>query len=114
MTDLPPGKYSWILVGPYWPSGTTVTVTANAAQNRSVMQIFFDDYLNVLRATRTGPLANMRGVTADTTHSVFKNGETHSAEIVNKNGVKQKAFSDAADAMNGLTIGPHPDSRRRQ
>ncbi len=102
MTDLPPGNYSWILVGQYWPSGTTVTVTANAAQNRSAIQILFDDYVNVLRATRTGPLTTMRGVTADTTHSAFKDGETHSGEVVDRNGVKQKAFSDATNAMSGL------------
>ncbi len=102
MTDYPPGQFTILMIGPYWPSGMSVTSTVNAARNRGTVQSFFDDYTSQLVTTRTGPLAPMEGVTADSIRDLFKNGESQASAVAAKNGVKQKAFSDAADALNGL------------
>ena len=102
MTDYPPGQFTILMIGPYWPSGMSVISTVNAARNRGTVQSFFDDYTSQLVTTRTGPLAPMEGVTADSIRDLFKNGESQASAVADKNGVKQKAFSDAADALNGL------------
>ncbi len=44
----------------------------------------------------------MEGVTADAVRSLFEQGEKHATAISDKNGAKQKAFSDTADALNSL------------
>ena len=44
----------------------------------------------------------MDGVTAESIRDLFKNGEAQATSVSDKNDVKQKAFSDAADALNGL------------
>ena len=74
----------------------SVTSTVNAARNRGTVQSFFDDYTSQLVTTRTGPLAPMEGVTADSIRDLFKNGESQASAVAAKNRVKQKAFSDAA------------------
>ena len=102
MTDLPPGKFTALMIGPYWPSGISVISTVNAARNRGTVQSFFDDYSRQLLTTRTGPLAPMEGVTAESIRDLFKNGEAQATSVSDKNSVKQKAFSDASDALNGL------------
>lgn len=102
MTDLPYGKYSAILVGPFWPSSASVTASTNAARNRNSIQTVFDDYSNLLRSARSGALANMRGVTADNAHSAFKDGETSAGTVADKNRIKGQAFRNATNDLHGL------------
>ncbi len=102
MTDLPPGQWSPLLVGLYWPGADSVMSAINAARNRSSVQSFFDDFARQLLGIRTGPLAPMEGVTADTVRDLFEQGEKHATAVSDKNGTKQKAFRDAADALNSL------------
>ena len=102
MTDYPPGNFTILIIGPYWPSGASVISTVNAARNRGTVKSIFDDYGRQLLTTRTGPLAPMEGVTAQSLQDLFKIGEAHATSVSDKNGVKQRSFSDAADALNGL------------
>ena len=102
MSDLPPGQWSPLLVGLYWPGADSVMSAINAARNRSSVQSFFDDFARQLFGVRTGPLAPMEGVTADAVRGLFEQGEKHATAISDKNGAKQKAFSDTADALNSL------------
>ena len=44
----------------------------------------------------------MEGVTADAVRELFEQGEKHATAVSDKNGAKQKAFSDTADALNSL------------
>ncbi|MFN8101662.1 MAG: DUF5631 domain-containing protein [Mycobacterium sp.] len=66
------------------------------------MQSFFEDFARQLLGVRTGPLAPMEGVTADAVRDLFEKGEKQATAVSDKNGTKQKAFSDTADALNGL------------
>lgn len=102
MSDLPPGQWSPLLVGLCWPGADSVMSAINAARNRSSVQSFFEDFARQLFGIRTGPLAPMEGVTADAVRDLFEKGEKHATAVSDKNGTKQKAFSDAADALNGL------------
>jgi hypothetical protein len=90
------------MIGPYWPSSISVISMLNAAQNRGRIQSFFDDYRIKLFTTRTGPLRPMQGRTATSLSDLFEIGETHASSVSDKNGVKQKAFIDAAQALNDL------------
>ena len=80
----------------------SVISTVNAARNRGTVKSFFDDYASQLASARTGPLAPMEGVTADSIADLFKIGESQATSVSDKNGVKQKAFTDAAQALNDL------------
>jgi len=102
MSDLPPGQWSPLLVGLYWPSADSVMSAINAARNRGMVQLFFDDFASQLLGIRTGSLAPMEGVTADAVRELFEQGEKHATAVSDKNGAKQKAFSDTADALNSL------------
>ena len=102
MSDLPPGQWSPLLVGLYWPGAESVLLAINAAGNRSSVQSFFDDFARQLLGIRTGPLAPMEGITADAVRDLFEKGENQATAVSEKNSTKQKAFSDTADALNGL------------
>ncbi len=102
MSDLPPGQWSLLLVGLYWPGADSVMSAINAARNRGSMQSLFDDFFRQLFSIRTGPLAPMEGVTADAVRDLFEQGEKHATAVSEKNGTKQRAYSDTADALNSL------------
>jgi len=102
MSDLPPGQWSPLLVGLYWPGADSVMAAINAARNRGSLQSSFEDFYRQLSGVRTGPLAPMEGVTADAVRDLFEKGEKQATAVSDKNGTKQKAFSDTADALNSL------------
>jgi len=102
MSDLPPGQWSPLLVGLYWPGADSVMSAINAARNRGSLQLSFDDFSRQLFGVRTGPLAPMEGVTADAVRDLFEKGEKHATAVSDKNGAKQSAFGATADALNGL------------
>ncbi|ORV09191.1 hypothetical protein [Mycobacterium celatum] len=102
MSDFPPGRYSQILVGHVWPSGSNVAIVANASAECGNVAAAYQDLRDRLCQARFGPLADQAGVTADDVHDAFRRGEDHAHSIAEKNEIKRAAFESAHDAVREL------------
>lgn len=119
MSDFPPGRYSHILVGHVWPSGSNVAIVANAAAECGTVAAAYQDLRDRLCQARFGPLADQVGVTADDVHDAFRRGEDHAHSIAEKNESKRAAFDSAHNAVRELraeltSIAADGDSRIRR
>jgi hypothetical protein len=100
--DLPPGKWSDLLVGAWWPtSGSTDSAVASST-NRATTRDNYDSFEHRLYQTRTGPLADQEGATAQGTKDAFAAGEHQARAIADISDAKSSAFRSAADAIEGL------------
>lgn len=102
MSDLPPGRYSQILVGHVWPSGSNLATVANASADCGNVAAAYQDLRDRLCQARFGPLADQVGLTADDVHDAFRRGEDHAHSIAEKNEIKRAAFDSAHNAVREL------------
>jgi hypothetical protein len=119
MSDFPPGRYSRILVGHVWPSGSNLAAVVNASTECANVAAAYQDLQDRLCQARFGPLAGQVGVTADDVHDAFRRGEDHARSIVEKNETKRAAFESAHSAVSELraeltTIARDGDNRIRR
>lgn len=95
MTDVPPGKWSLLLVGHQWPGSATLASITAASNNRNVFGTSFNKYAEQLESILSGPLANQEGVTADDAREHFQTGKTSAHEVASKNLVKSESLASA-------------------
>lgn len=102
MSDFPPGRYSHVLVGHVWPSGSNLAAIGNASTDFNNTATAYQDLQDQLRQTRFGPLADQAGVTADDVRDAFQRGEAHAGNVAEKNAIKRAAFTSVRDALSEL------------
>lgn len=102
MSDFPPGRYSQLLVGHVWPSGSNLAVVNSASADFGNTAAAYQDLQDQLCQARFGPLADQVGVTADDVRAAFQRGEDHARAIAEKNETKRAAFQSAHDAAKEL------------
>lgn len=98
--DLPPGKWTAALIGPWWPMPSTAL--RGAAQHWSQacveQQLFSQD----LRTQLTTIGAYNQGHTADDLISRYQDGEKFHLDLAEKYQAKAGAFNSGADAIDYL------------
>lgn len=102
MSDFPPGRYSQVLVGHVWPSGSNLAVVSSASADFGSTAAAYQDLQEQLCQARFGPLAGQVGMTADDVRTAFQRGEDHARAIAEKNETKRVAFQSAHDAAKEL------------
>jgi hypothetical protein len=116
ISDVPPGRYSPILVGHVWPSGSNLAAVRNASATFVDTAMAYRRLQDQLRRDRFGPLADLGGVTANDVRDAFQRGEYHAGNLAEKNEAKQAALVAAGDAAGELraelsTIAKEGDDR---
>lgn len=99
MTDLPPGRWSNLVVGHQWPRQTSLAVIADAEANRHAIGVAYEGYANEIAAIRSRTLANQRGLAADSAQAAFLLGEESSHNASERNLAKASAYSSAHSAV---------------
>lgn len=102
MSDYPPGRYSRVLVGHVWPSGSNLAAIGNASTDFGDTATAYQALQDQLRQARFGPLAGQAGVTADDVRDAFQRGEAHAGNVAEKNATKRAAFASVRDALSEL------------
>ena len=102
MSDFPPGRYSQLLVGHVWPSGSNLAVVNSASADFGNTAAAYQDLQDQLCQARFGPLADQVGVTGDDVRGAFQRGEDHARAVAEKNEIKRAAFQSAHDAAKEL------------
>ena len=95
MADLPSGEWSQLLIGHQWPDSAALNILSAAATGRAALGSSFDGYADALNSVRTGTLAAQEGVTADSTHQLFRLGELTARDIAARNLTKQTSYTSA-------------------
>lgn len=101
-SDFPPGRFSQVLVGHVWPSGSNLAVLNSASADVGNVAAAYLELSDQLRQARFGPLADQEGMTADDVRAAFQRGEDHAQTIAEKNETKRTAFRSAHDAASEL------------
>ncbi|MCB0925861.1 MAG: hypothetical protein KDB50_15170, partial [Mycobacterium sp.] len=73
--DLPPGEWSAMLIGGYWPSRGALDVLTVAAAGRLRSEEHLHGYADHLRSVSQAQLARQDGATAEAARSLFARGE---------------------------------------
>ena len=102
MTDYPPGEWSKLLVGAWWPSSTSTDSAVLSKTNRTTVADTYDDYAGVLGTILTGPLATQEGTTAETAKEAFHRGKSQSEQISERNAGKAESYGEAASSLESL------------
>ncbi|OBI44551.1 hypothetical protein A5707_03195 [Mycobacterium kyorinense] len=102
MPDYPPGRYSHVLVGHVWPSGSNLATVGKASTDFGNTATAYQALQDQLRQARFGPLAGQAGVTADDVRDAFQRGESHAGTVAEKNAAKLAAFTSVRDALSEL------------
>ncbi|SOJ54456.1 hypothetical protein MSIMFB_01950 [Mycobacterium simulans] len=102
MSDLPPGEWSSILVGLYWPAGSNVATISAESTNFGTIAAGYRYFENQLQAARIGPLASQEGLTADDLRDTLRRGEENAHDVAEKNVVKKSAYDFVRDSANDL------------
>ncbi len=98
--DLPPGKWTLALIGPWWPAPSTA-LRAGAqhwSQACAEQQLFSQN----LRNQWTVVAAHNQGRTADDLISRYQQGEKFHLDLAEKYQAKATAFNSGADAIDYL------------
>lgn len=102
MADLPPGEWSAVLVGLYWPAGSNVARISAESTNFGTSAAEYRYFENQLQRARTGPLASQEGLTADDLRGSLRLGEENAHDVAEKNEVKKSAYDFVRDSANDL------------
>src|SRR5208337_5582968 len=98
--DLPPGKWTAALIGPWWPAPSTTLRAAAQHWNEACIQQ--QQYSQDLRNQRIGIATHNQGHTADDLIARYQQGETFHLDLAEKYQTKAKAFDSGADAIDYL------------
>ena len=93
MPDLPSGEWSHLLIGHQWPDSAALSILGAAATERAALGSAYDGYADALNAVRTRTLATQEGVTADSTHQLFRSGELTARDIAARNLAKEASYT---------------------
>nr|WP_156744813.1 DUF5631 domain-containing protein [Mycobacterium sp. 852014-52450_SCH5900713] len=98
--DLPPGKWTAALIGPWWPMPSTTLRAAVQHWNQACVeqQLFSQN----LRGQWMTVAAHNRGRTADDLISRYQEGEKFHLDLAEKYQAKAGAFNSAADTIDYL------------
>lgn len=102
MTDIPPGEWSEILVGEYWPDGQDVLSLECNRAKRAATRSEFASLAELLLSAQKGPLSEQQGRTADDLRRSFRRGEEQAREVATLNGIKEDAYRTAYDSLQSL------------
>jgi Family of unknown function (DUF5632)/Family of unknown function (DUF5631) len=102
MSDLPPGEWSDLLVGGWWPSAQSAETAAQSASKRTGTAAVYEDYRSMLDSILSGVLSEEKGHTASSAQDAFNQGKLQATAVAEKNSGKAKAYANAADATQGL------------
>lgn len=98
--DLPPGKWTAALIGPWWPMpSTTLRGAAQHWSQACAEQQFFSQGL---RSQWMMIAASNQGRTADDLISRYQRGEKFHLDLAEKYQAKSAAFNSSADAIDYL------------
>ena len=98
--DLPPGKWTAALIGPWWPAPSTALRGASQHWNQVCAQQ--QQYSQDLRNQWTGIAAHNQGHTADDLIARYQHGEKFHLDLAEKYRTKAAAFDSGADAIDYL------------
>lgn len=101
-SDLPPGEWSAILVGEYWPGAGALEVLADAAKARQQSATHLHGYADQLRAISQAHLADQEGATADAARHLFSRGEEQARATAERNGAKRRSYESARQSVAAL------------
>ena len=100
--DYPPGKYTSILIEPYWPHGASTEAASASSRNRAKIKTDYENYQAGLRTTREGPLAQQEGAAAEAASEAFLQGEMQAGSIAERNDAKSNAYATVVTAFEHL------------
>ncbi|HQE15542.1 MAG TPA: DUF5631 domain-containing protein [Mycobacterium sp.] len=100
--DLPPGEWSAILIGGYWPGRGALEVLAAAAAGRRLSETRFHGYADHLRSISQAELGGQEGVTADAARSLFARGEDRARATAERNATKRQSYESAQHRVTAL------------
>ncbi|GLB83822.1 hypothetical protein SRL2020226_40380 [Mycobacterium kiyosense] len=102
MTEFPPGRWSYLIIGDQWPTDQDLTALNIGRNNREALESSFTHFVTLLRAAQTGPLSNQRGLTAEDLRNAFRHGEKAVQRVAEKNTIKASAYRMAYDSVLSL------------
>lgn len=100
--DLPPGKWSAVLVGAWWPQPPDLL--RQSSQHWGSAAAEQEHFAQDLR-NQSNQLSRNQGVTADDLIERFHDGEKFHLDLAEKYGAKRDAFNSGAGAMETLRSG---------
>ena len=100
--DLPPGEWSAMLIGGYWPSRGALDVLTVAAAGRLRSEEHLHGYADHLRSVSQAQLARQDGSTAEAARSLFARGEQRARATAERNAAKRKSYESAHDRVAAL------------
>ncbi|MGI9123793.1 MAG: DUF5632 domain-containing protein [Mycobacterium sp.] len=95
MSDLPPGRWSHLLVGHQWPAATALAILAAGASRRHGLGGSFEAYAEHLRLTSHNRLGAQQGATAETARAAFHRGRDHALAVADNSALKKQAYESA-------------------
>lgn len=106
-SDLPPGRWSALLVGDQWPGAQSLQLLATTAGARGRAADDLGQYADALRSIRDVNLGGQEGLAAEAIREMFRRGETAAREVSEANRIKSLAYESAhrwtEDLRNDLT-----------
>ncbi|BDB42264.1 hypothetical protein Mkiyose1665_39680 [Mycobacterium kiyosense] len=102
MTEFPPGRWSYLIIGDQWPTDQDLTALNIGRNNREALESSFTHFVTLLRAAQTGPFSNQRGLTAEDLRNAFRHGEKAVQRVAEKNTIKASAYRMAYDSVLSL------------
>lgn len=99
MSDLPPGRWTPLLIGNHWPGADAVNSLATSSGMRHTAADSWSNYADLMRSARIGPLAGQDGQAAERIHDLFMRGEASARQIAEKNATKHMAYESARSAI---------------
>lgn len=98
--DLPPGRWTALLVGPWWPAPSTAM--RGAGQYWRQLCLEQEEYSQGLTSLQNMLAANNQGHTADDLVARYRDGAKFHMDLAEKYQKKAEAFDSGADAIDFL------------
>lgn len=99
MSDLPPGRWTPLLIGNHWPDVSSLNTLVASSSNRTMAVELWSDYADLMRSARIGPLAGQDGQAAERIQELFIQGEDSGRRIAQKNATIRMAYESARGAI---------------
>lgn len=95
VNDLPPGKWTGLLIGAQWPGSAALDILTSRADARQEIASAMECYADLLREIHDGNLIPQDGATADDARNTFRRGELNARGIAHRNETKSRSYEAA-------------------
>jgi hypothetical protein len=99
IADLPPGRWTPLLIGDLWPSSASVSVLSAGTATRENLSSEFATYFERVLGIKRYHLDPQEGFTAEDARAAFDRGAAGSSHIAHVNDVKSSGYMSVRDKV---------------